>query len=623
MSYPIPKAVPVHTTNCENFKGVDFASAPTEVHISRSPDALNMISDDGMLPIKCKGSRFVIGGTGTCNGFGRVFDSEEKILYHAGNLLYELDLEEPDIVEVGELNNSRSQMFTFLGKLYILDGQNYKAYHRKEGWELQDVFELAYTPTTTIARSPTGGGVAFEDVNMLQPKRRNMFYTTSAVVYQLDTDELDDDEVIARILDNNGVWNDLIEDVDFTVLRTTGLVTFLSPLTAPPVLGQDNLEITFSKTVVGYANRVEKCTVADLYGVNGEPNRVFMTGNPEFPNYDWYSALNDASYMPDINYSIIGQPNSAIIGYSRVGEFQTIHKEDNQQDATVFMRSGYLEESNNIVRAIFAIHSGVVGVGAISKWAFSYLNDDSLFLSADGVFAVATNQITSTRYAQPRSYYINRELTREKNLESAVSIVHRGYYYLAINGHVYVADSRQKSTEKSSSSGFQYEWYYLDSKDVQRWFSHNGKLYYGNSIGKIFEVENTLGRALDEQGKDLHCYWCTPLLDYNDITRYKTLKNLFVDLQPFTKTSIKIYYKIKSRATLKNETTLDIFEFDDVDFDRFTFDADITPRIVTTNKKARKFMMIQFKFANESYEPFGIFKWATTHTVGSKYKGRR
>ena len=622
MTYPLPKSVPIQTTNCEKFKGVDFSSAPATVDISRSPDAVNMISDDGMMPVKCKGSRFIISGVGKCNGFGRVVDDEEIILYHSGNLLYQLDLEEPSTTTIGELNDARSQMFTFINKLFILDGLNYYVYHNNGDWELIEVKDIAYIPTTTIARSASGGGVPFQDVNLLQSIRRNMFYTSSETTYQLDTDNLDDDEVVIRLMDSNGNWEMLVENIDFSVDRELGLVIFLSTLSSPPVLGQDNLEITFSKTVEGYADRVGNCTIVDLYGVDGEPNRVFMSGNPQFPNMDWYSELNDATYMPDINYSIIGQPTSAIVGYSRVGEYQTVHKEDNQQDATVYLRSGMLVEENNTVKAVFSIHAGVVGVGAVSKYAFSYLNDDSLFLSSTGVYAVVTNQITASRYAQVRSYYVNRLLTREKNLENAVSIVHNRYYYLAVNGNVYVADARQKSSEKNSPNGYQYEWYFLTHKDVQRWFSHNGKLYYGSSTGAVYEVANTNGKVLDEKGSPLYCYWCTPLMDYHDITRYKSLKNLFIDLQPFSKTSIKIYYKIKSVLTLKKEASIDIFGFDDVDFDRFSFISDPTPRVVTTNKKARKFMMIQFRFANESYENFGIFKWATTHTVSSKYKGR-
>ena len=85
----------------------------------------------------------------------------------------------------------------------------------------------------------------------------------------------------------------LIHICGFTVNRTAGTVTFTTAPGVSPVAGQDNVKITASHTVEGYADRVNKCRLGIQFGVNGAPDRLFLSGSPQLINYAWYSGLND------------------------------------------------------------------------------------------------------------------------------------------------------------------------------------------------------------------------------------------------------------------------------------------------------------------------------------------
>src|SRR5699024_3079208 len=169
-----------------------------------------------------------------------------------------------------------------------------------DGETVQPAAGLAKVPLFTIARPPAGGGVQYEPLNLLQPKFTERFAGTEAdTVYCMSFSGLDETPVTARLLEKTGEWRELTEGEDFTVDREAGQVTFETAPGKSPVTGEDNVEITAARTVAGYADRINKCDVGALFGVGGAADRLFLSGNGEFPNYDWFSGQNDGTYWPD------------------------------------------------------------------------------------------------------------------------------------------------------------------------------------------------------------------------------------------------------------------------------------------------------------------------------------
>ena len=336
--------------------------------------------------------------------------------------------------------------------------------------------------------------------------------------------------------------------------------------------------------------------------------------------------MNDPCYFPGENYAYLGQDSSAIMGYSLINDMLAVHKEDNEQDQTIFLVTGATNASTG--KTQFAISGSIAGVGAISKYCFQRLDTEPLFLARQGVYALTTQYLTAERYAQGRSWYVDPRLTREADLSEAVATEYNNYYYLAVNNHVYVADGKQKNYEKNTpQSTFQYEWYYLTNIDARVWWEYNGRLYFGDQDGKVklfmLDSENTAAHnAYNDDGAPIRAYWYTPIFSFETISRYKTLKGFWLMLSPYRRSSVEIYYRYKSNLQLVKRETTDIFDFNDIDLSRLSFTTDDFPMIIATNAKAKKFMLIQFCIENNvAGEGFGFYEMEASFIVAGKYKG--
>ena len=54
--------------------------------------------------------------------------------------------------------------------------------------------------------------------------------------------------------------------------------------------------------------------------------------------------MNDVTYWPDTNYSVVGSNRSAIIGYSIINNYLATHKDENESIQTIVLRSGEITD---------------------------------------------------------------------------------------------------------------------------------------------------------------------------------------------------------------------------------------------------------------------------------------
>lgn len=627
--------VSIHTTTYGRFKGVDFSTDSSLVEPSRSPWAVNMTADTGGMPEKRMGWRTLHRIDGPVNGlFYGVIGGKSRFLAHGGTKLYDWTPgNEPKPVEGEEtpepwpkvlregLYNGPSVAVNLGGKLWMLTGGQYLVY---DGTAVKDVTEVAYIPTTVIAAAPSGGGKVFESINLLQSKRKNEFIPDgTATVYQLDSTGLDAAPVTATVRGTAKV-----ETTDFTVDRTKGTVTFKTA-PAKPVVGQEGeVVITFSKTTAGYADKVKRCTVLTTYGV-GTSDRVVISGNPGFQNQDWTSGLNDPSYFPDLGYAVVGMESTAIMGYRRIGEHLAIIKEDNGQDTTVFLRSAGLSDQGE---AVFPLKQSIAGVGAVSRRGFGNILDEQLFLSGTGICAITASTLTAERIVQDRSFFVNPVLTREKGLNRAVAVSWNGMFLVAVNGHVYLLDGRQDKTYKAKSqSDFVYECYYWENVPAVCWMNHKDEaeetLYFGTSDGRVCRFNSdveTMARYSDD-GAAITALWSTKADDDGDVTLLKTMikKGNSVTIKPYTRSSAQIFFRTEQDPVEWQAAfdTMDIFDWEDIDFTRITFSASDAPQEILFNAKVKKYKRLQIIIKNsEKDEGFGLFNITKHYVVGNYAK---
>ena len=618
---PAKRNIKMNTTVYSRFKGVDFSVDASLVSKDRSPYAPNLIADVGGMPEKRLGWRTLHQIEQPINGiwYGEI-NGQKSFIAHGGTKIYKFTAVNFEVIKE-DVNNAKSTAFFMrssddTGKIYILTGKEFLEY---DGTTVKKVSDDGYVPTILISRNPTGGGTVYEAVNLITGKRTESFLGNETdKVYQLSANKIDSIDKV-EVLNSNG------EKVtaEYTADLTTGKVTF-NAVQKPVVAGQDNVFITYTKNVEGYADRINKCTISDLYGLGGS-NRVFLSGNPDYKAYDWYSDIFKPNYFPDLNYSIVGTSDTAIMGYQRLGKYQMILKEDNQQDSTVFQRFGTLNDDGSVT---FSVEQGVAGIGAISKHCFGMLADEPLFLSRQGIQAITSNNILAERTIRNRSFFVDSYLTKETNLQNAVACEWNGFYVLCINGVAYVLDGKNKSYKERSiaSYDYNYECYYWTNIPAICLLSVAGELYFGTEDGKICKFNTDIGGVLkyNDDGKAIVASWSTLNDDDNAPHLYKSMtkKGCLVTIKPYARSSGTIYVsKDGNPRQLLRSGIMDILDWDDIDFDRFTFNTNDSPQDIFFKKKVKKYKRLQIIVENDALnEGFGVLQIVKTFTVGNYAK---
>lgn len=653
----IPSAPSLRYTYYDNLLGVDFSCDPTECNRRRSPDALNIISDNGGNPVKRLGWR-----TKYDLGTGSVLK-----LYVDDAVMYAIKTDgiyriaEGVVTKVTDRQIEKAEIVKFGGKVYAFAGGFYEI-----GGELKDVLDDPYIPEVTVSRKPDGtGGVFLDSINLFTPKRTISFLgDTTSKRYNLvpEKDRTDDkykyiiaDSIKVEIQDSTGKF---VETAEFTKPETTtvtGLDVNGTPVSfsvcapyidfaaahAPIVTGQDNVRITYEN----FDATVENGTMKGQYKkerlelLNTEivKSHGYIAADRLFcvvgTNRIYYSDVNKPNYFPDDNYLIVGN-DGEIKGLHRISKYLVVIKNDISVESTIYFIEG--NEFDSVT--YFAVTPAIGGIGAISGNSFATLVDEPLFLARTGIYAISNSWLTTEKILRNRSMFVDKKLCAEPNLENAVATVWNRYYILSVNGHGYILDGRKKSNEKRNNTDYVYEAYYWENFDATCFFVFDNELWFGTQDGKINKMNTDIGgiTAYCDDGKEytdndgvvslvdgtaIPCRWTTPL-DNDSLPQYfKTLnkKGNVLNLIPYDRSSVAVYYSKDGEPKAYIGTGMvDVFNWQNIDFSRFTFNSNQSVQDMYTNKKVKKYKRLQIIFENdEIYEPFGIISFTKTYTIGN------
>lgn len=600
-AYQFPQPETVHETVVSSFGGVDFRTHPTKLSLSRSPDMQNLICDQNDYLVKRTGWQTQHTYDAPVYGLFPLPD-RTGCAVHAGKKLY---IRQPDGTQAevcADMQEDFTQSFVMSGVLYLLDGAAFRAVRRNasgDGWEAVRVQDIAYVPTTTISAQPTGGGTSYEAVNLLTPKRINTFIGNgSATQFQVDAKELDEAAVTATV-------NDEAVEVS-SVNRETGLVT----LAAAPANGNGlaNVSIAFSKTVEGYTDKINRCRFAGLYGGKND-TRVFLAGNPDEPACDWQSGLYDPTYFPDTGYTRMGTDASAIVGYLKQYESQLIVKAGGAQESASYRRTFTLTDDGT---ALYPLTQGAQGEGAICPRSFASLNDLPLFLSARGVQGVFGTTVAEQRTIRSVSDAVAPRLQAEAGLENACAIVFQGKYYLAVGGHVYIADGTIADTDGSPA------WFYWTGVPAQCFAELDNELWFGTADGRLcrFKQAEEDGAYCDDDAA-IDAYWRTPTLPLGDWGRMKTVRDVIPTLVPHPRSGATVQYESEDGKTLALSRNMDLFSFKTLDFSRFSFRCIPGALSYRTRYRQHRMPLLAVRIGNDRpNEPFGLLALTIRWTAG-------
>lgn len=374
------------------------------------------------------------------------------------------------------MNECASTSFIFNNRLYILDGRSYLVY---DGETLENVSNNAYIPTAYINAVPGGenadAGTEYEQRNLMQPLFKQTFVGDGATtVFSLNYKLLD---AITEVKKDGVVTTATTDPVGGTVIFITApgagaLVEVTMRKTIDTVSG-----ITGKSVVSDAATIIAGCTIASVFD-----NRIFLSGNPKYPNHVFWSGINktgysDPTYFGELNYVQDGVGMSPITGMIPLADTLMVLKNDTQQDGSVYYHTP-TKTGEDLIPKIYPSVKGLNGTGCLGA-CMNFL-DDPVFVSRMGLEAIGQLSVRYERAMEHRSSLIDAKLMNI-DLSHAVLEVWNGYLCLLCDGKIFMADSKQRYAHETGV--MQYEWFYLE--DIAIYDGQYTEYIFSSQLGTL------------------------------------------------------------------------------------------------------------------------------------------
>lgn len=320
----------------------------------------------------------------------------------------------------------------------------------------------------------------------------------------------------------------------------------------PTQEGVDNIIVTLeyvnpSEDIIG------NCRFGLIYGYNGLRDRLFLSGNPDYPNYVYRSTEtnqteeSDFTYFSDLDYIKLGNTNNQVMGMYIQGDgTMVVLKSPSSQEPTIYFIKATMVQAtdyqgnalvgldgNAVYEEAYPVQIGSIGVGLKKRNGIYNLNGDPLMISDNGIYGIVlgSNVASEQRYAKLRSRLIDNSITQIQDLENTACICYKNKFYIAdtSTGLCYIADARYPTKLGDDlEDTYQYEWWIWDNIYARLFFEYKEELYMATTIGQIckFKQRNyndisyrniVEGGIMYDNDKDLF------LLDIdNDILQFET-----------------------------------------------------------------------------------------------------
>ena len=280
----------------------------------------------------------------------------------------------------------------------------------------------------------------------------------------------------------------------------------------PPISGSSNMTIKFPCYDKDASSFVEGCTFGTRFGHNNSLNRLFLSGNPNMPNYDIHSVEpnvanenegssvleGDFSYFPDEAMCKYGESENSIVGYDVVSDSKLlVLKNKSAKERTIYFRVPnmvtMLDSSGNVMKDVsgnelkqeeYSVYMSNSPVAGVSQSSIANFNGDTVFVDDDNeVAGLDIEGIVgdSQRQANTRSHYIDRKL---KGFDMSKANLETFGRYLILD----IPNVAAFITDRETISNGQYEWWRIDSMGSRCFMEMDGELYYATEDGTLCKL---------------------------------------------------------------------------------------------------------------------------------------
>lgn len=557
------------------FRGLNSIDTATALDDNESPDMRNMFLDER----KCLRKRYgyermfpTALGTGKINGifqYQQLNNPNPFFIMAYGTKLYTVNTTVKTLAPTQIYDGLADTQVTFFqmnNKCYIMDGTHYLVY---DGTTVSPV--IPYIPTIMMSTNPaTSVGEPFEDVNFLTKYFKQSFSGDNTTkIYQLALTGLD--AALPTITIDN------VATTAFTYNAALGQVTF----TNAPTKGTNNVVIQASKTGIDNPSIIMGCRFAMAFGGTND-SRIFVSGNPLYPNFMYRSGLYDPTYFEENGFYRVGTPDDPITGFARQYSYLIVFKQQ-----SIYNVEYDISDSTGV--ATFPIKMINDSVGCYAKNSIQIIDNAPVFMDRNGVYSLNQTNLKDERNVEILSTRIENLLLFEKNLQNAVAIDYDQKYYLAVNGLIFVFDYRQS------------EWFVFDDFPVDCFLEFNRNLYFGYQ-GMIYRYmdDGSNPSPYNDDGRPIAAYWRSKIMSFGSDEELKFVKKVFYSIMPSTDTSAQLWYTTnkKNRKFFK-ESTYKTVGYNTWNYTTFTYGSVNFPQESSNKVKQKKIIYFQIELRNE------------------------
>ena len=548
----------------------------TNLKMGEASEMVNFrVTNDGALK-KRPGMKTLHDFGGEINGawHGYVGGTEYTVV-SAGGKLYNVDVAERTVSEIGTVADAHTEFFGFSEKLYILDGTQYQVW---AGGESSAAPVAGYVPVVLVSTAPAGGGTELQAVNKLTPKRRVWFSPDGTA-----TDFVLPEKAIAAVTSvKNRATGDTI--TEFTADTASGKVTFSSA----PAAGTNTIEITYASA--GDGAEVKKMRFAEIYN-GATDNRVFLYGDGS--NRALYSGLDydgnpTAEYFPDLNVLDIGDANTPVTQlirhYSRLIAFKT--------DSAYSVQYGQIALSDGRETAAFYWSPINRAIGNCAPGQVRLVDNNPLTLFNNSVY----------RWVNSGGYSSN--LTVDERQAKRVS----DRVWKTLRGmdmeHAYCFDDNERKEWYcvcgETAAVYNYGlnvWYVYESFPVRYMVEFDGRLF-GARGSKLVEIADEFR---NDCGSAISARWASGNMAFGADYRRKYSAMLWVGISPVTGGELGVTIETDRKADFsKKIVSKNMATFTKANFGNWSFATSRRPEMERLKLKAKKFTYYKLIFTNDS-----------------------
>jgi hypothetical protein len=555
------------------FLGLNTSVGETEIRIGEAVYMRNYKITKNYKPQKRDGHNTFINYGNVLPVYGGwvgVLASKNILVTCNNGKVYEYNYATLINTEIGTMTNLPTNITYFNNKIYLQNGVDFKYY---DGTTFGNVTDIAYEPVIAIEAPPTGGGTLFEEINLMTGAKWQWFKANgTATAYTLAESAIDANLVICTI---NGVTK--VETVDFTVNRTTGVVTF----SVAPV-NEAIVKLKWFKVTAGNADLVKKHRFAIKAGSENDTN-LFIWGNTSEPNIYRVSGTDKPNYFPANSFYKVSDNEYPITDLQPMYNRIVIFKQ-NRTHFTYAQPNPLYATNTGLNQFIYPVSDLNESIGNMTYNAVQLVKNSPVSLHADSLWLWNNTTVEDERNADIISDRV-KELLQEEDLATAITYDYQKEKELWINiGQLVYVWNYGNDT-----------WYVHDNIEANWFLEIDGVLHYG-AHGTIEKFD-----GYNDNGVAVYAKMELGFTDFGVNSLTKNTRKIWITIQPQTRTSMKVNFETDEdflSADNEQEVEYLFLNFNDVDFNYFPFTANPNPQGERLRIRAKKYQYIRFIFEN-------------------------